>query len=1073
MDNLSKRRIGWVIGVFSGLIAFFIVVAALLPMILSTGWGSKVFLKCIDRKEKMCISAHRISLSWFGPQEIAGIDILDKENGLSFTCEKIYTNAGLWKTLLFHDVGELNIQNGQVDASGNGIDKLAKCINPNLSEIILAAVGPSIHLELDGKISRDVFDVALNGRSSQFNLQAQTQTQNGNIALKAPATISFILSQNLIDTLVARFPSLESIAFVKDSLAKLTVDQLVLPRNRYSESSFNSFFSVVLPEEKKSLKGIQGSISSQQLTEGVHIFLNANMGASAVSLNGTLKGIPGKNFESSLELHARKVPMDIPDTILGKQHILSQLLGADFDCDLSIIQKADQMHLRVQGSTPQFGFSQMECDAVLKEQGRLLVVTSPFVVHCSLVPAFFEKLFSNSYRAALLAPIGITLNVNSFSLPLSIKTTQQLKFQGDVLIDKMEIGLQAQSKRALLQDISMKFDVDGKSRLVSSSLHSQVIGEHSEAGWIDANVSINGIRFEKEIDCSEATVTADANLSKISTSLLELCVGRNQSFSALIGPSLDVKFKAENSPDSQTYSLNARSDLLDIDADFTVKDKMLQMSGPKGVFNWTLTPEGYSVLDQWATSQNHSPRSFELNQPSTLKLLVHRASCPVYSSASWNRLPCLSFDFSRFQIDADMNIDTFSFEEISSGQTSSLKSIEAHVTKTELQKPIQFSLNSIKTGQIHLAGNIDHLFTEKGEITPQHAVVRLDANIQQFPVAAIDLAARIFGNTDVPFSSMFGQTLNLFLKTDIQNLSGPVHFNLNSSHIRTSLSGKLTDGMLTLDEPVYAQALISSKLGRFLLKNADHFPISAVSAKNPIALQIDPSEAAFSIYPFDVSKINLPKVHIELGQVVCRNKGNLKLILNLLKAQEKHKEMNVWFAPIDLHVKNGIIDCERTEMLVADTFDVATWGKLDLVKDHAHLMLGFTADCLNRAFGIKDLPPNYVLQLKLKGKIGDIKINTSKAATKIASLLAWQHKAVPGDTIRGTGGAFLGEVLNQLGSLPDKDKTAPAAKHPYPWKIGKEEAVDDENAFSKKISSKKRAIKKGDKPLKQLLKILR
>ncbi len=1071
MDNLSKRRIAWVTGIFSGLL----VIAAILPTIVSTDWGTKVFLKCIDRKEKITIHAQSISLHWFGPQEIAGIDILDKENGLSFTCEKIYTNAGLWKTLFFHDVRELNIQNGQVDASGNGIDKLARFINPDLSEVILAAVGPSIHLELDGKISPEVFDVALNGRSSQFNLQVQTQTQHGNIALKAPATVSFILSQSLIDTFVARFPSLESVAFVKGSLATLTVDQLFLPRNRYSESSFNSLFSVVLPEERKSLKGIQGRISSQQLTEGVKIVLNADMGTSTVSLNGTIKGIPEKNLQSSLELHARKVPMDILDTILGKQNMLSQLLGPNFDCDLSMIQKSDQMHLRVQGSTPQFHFSQMECDAVLKEQGRLLVVASPFAVHCSLVPAFFEKLLSNSYRAALLAPIGITLNVNSFSLPLSIKTTQQLKLQGDVLIDKMEIGLQAQSKHASLQDISMKFDVDGNSRTISSSLHSQVIGEHSEAGSIDAHASINGIHFETGIDCSEATVTVGANLSKISTSLLELCVGRNQSFSALIGPSLDFKFKAENSPHSHTYSLNAQSDLLDIDADFTVKDNAVQMSGPEGIFNWTLTPEGYSVLDQWMTSQNHSPRSFALNQPSTLKLLVHHVSCPVQNSASWNHIPSLSFDLSRFQIDADMNIDKLSFVEAPSGQAVSLKGLEAHLSKADLQTPIQFSLHNgnVKTGHIHVAGKIAHLFADNGEITPQKAVIRLDANIQQFPLAVIDLGARMFGNVDFPFSSIFGQSLNLSLATEIQNLSGPVHFNLNSPNIKTSLSGKLQNGILTLNEPVYAQALISSKLGRFLLKNADRFPISAVSAKNPITLQIDPSDVTFPIYPFDVSKINIPKVHIELGHVICRNKGNLKLILNLLKAQDKHKEMNVWFAPIDLHVKNGIIDYERTEMLVADTFDVATWGKLDLVKDHANLMLGFTADCLNRAFGIKDLPPNYVLQLKLKGKIGDLKINSSKAATKIATLLAWQYKALPGDTIRGTSSAILGEVLNQLGSLPDKDKDAPVAKHPYPWEIGKEEEVVDEQNFAKKISSKKRAIKKGDKPLKQLLKILR
>jgi hypothetical protein len=427
-------------------------------------------------------------------------------------------------------------------------------------------------------------------------------------------------------------------------------------------------------------------------------------------------------------------------------------------------------------------------------------------------------------------------------------------------------------------------------------------------------------------------------------------------------------------------------------------------------------------------------------------------------------------------LDANMSMDKLSFQEPSSRRTAFLRDLSLKLSKPNVEAPFKFTLDGAalskhKDGGIHILGSIDKLFDDNGKINLENSTIQWNATLQQFPAAALDFAARFFGTTDFPFSSIFGEVFNAAFSGEIRDLSGPLKFNLNAPNMRTSLTGQLVEGILTIDETIYAQAQISPELSRLLIKSVESFPIAAFSAKNPIAMQIDADGFSFPIFPFDRSKINMPAVRLELGQIACQNKNSLSTLLNLFKSQQRQKETTAWVAPMDLCVKNGMIDCKRTEILVSDTFDVAVWGKIDLVNNSVDMDLGLTADCLKTAFKIDNLPQNYVLQLPIKGKIEEININSVAATTKIAALLAWQQKALAGKIGKGNGRVILEGLLNGLASLPDKNSEAPPAKHPFPWE--KEEADADKENPDKKPSSKKTAIKKGDKPLKQLLKILR
>ncbi len=128
------------------------------------------------------------------------------------------------------------------------------------------------------------------------------------------------------------------------------------------------------------------------------------------------------------------------------------------------------------------------------------------------------------------------------------------------------------------------------------------------------------------------------------------------------------------------------------------------------------------------------------------------------------------------------------------------------------------------------------------------------------------------------------------------------------------------------------------------------------------------------------------------------------------------------------------------------------------------MVLGLSADALQLAFGIRNLPEGYMMQIPLRGPLNNVGINKAAATAKITTLMLWKSQAVKG-ILRGSGiGAIFGEVISRVCPLPDFNTPAPPAKKPFPWEV----------AESTKPKTKHKARHDfKDKPVKQLLKILR
>ena len=247
---------------------------------------------------------------------------------------------------------------------------------------------------------------------------------------------------------------------------------------------------------------------------------------------------------------------------------------------------------------------------------------------------------------------------------------------------------------------------------------------------------------------------------------------------------------------------------------------------------------------------------------------------------------------------------------------------------------------------------------------------------------------------------------------------------------------------------------ITPEMSQLLLKEVNPLSLSYFYSEDSVVLEVPAKGFSLPVSPVNLQTASIPKSRLELGKIQCKNEGNVNTALSLLKSKQfnKEKTLMLWFAPLDFQVAQGIANIERTEILIAQSLDVAIWGNIDLTKHYVDMVLGLPGPTLYQAFGVQNLPDNYVLTIPMKGPANAVVIDTSKATTKMALLFAWQQQIVQGTIGKSPGGALFGELLNRVVTLPDSDAKVPPAKHPFPWEI---------NAPPKKRKTKDEKLGKG------------
>lgn len=287
----------------------------------------------------------------------------------------------------------------------------------------------------------------------------------------------------------------------------------------------------------------------------------------------------------------------------------------------------------------------------------------------------------------------------------------------------------------------------------------------------------------------------------------------------------------------------------------------------------------------------------------------------------------------------------------------------------------------------------------------------ITADISALPVIAIDS----FLKTKSLFKDILGDTLNLKGKAALHQTEGVLDASISSTQLTTSIQAKITEKALYLKEPLKAIFRLTDPLNSHFLKK--------IKTKNPIIFSLDDKGFSWD-RPFSIKTLVIHNGSLDVGQIEYQSSPSLNSLLSLFRKKNSSGQVSLWLAPLLFRLNKEIIEIERIDALLAGSIHICCWGSIDIAKNSLHLSLGIPSDTLRSLFGIKNVHPNYVLKIPVRGSIQNPEIETGPAVSKIAAMAA--SGQIP------KAKKFLNPLIHIFSSVQEEGD-APPPKRPFPW----------------------------------------
>ncbi len=1043
-----------------------LLLAIFAPSILSTRFGNNSLYKLIKSMSGYEIHSDSLKLHWLQGQEAHQIEVLDKNGRPVFRADSITSTAPLWKLLFYHDVGSLDVKSPFV-AIDTPQQLASKLMVRQAGFSLAVSITPSMHL---------IGEIAVSQGSVQF---------------LTPGLEPVVVSSIMVDALLLPKQIKLQSSGITSGQGSFQIDLLAFPGSHQIDadltlSSFplraaDQVVSILYPEFKGVIRETIGESFDAQLKlknmqENLEIFFKAKSDFFSADLETTVQA-------NTLQLIAPALfEFQIPAASFEKLTNLSIKNGvnAQIKIDQLSVPLQNRALMSIQGTlkSEALEFNEWTIDPFTLFVGSSEMSPKDWNVKIDSPQVQFQGTLALADQWENLSFNGVALLPKNTKLDLSAQSLKSItiglqgdlwsgKFKGafdptkktvtlsepgvlSAQLENLPFSLPTLPVQVTVQPTTIYLDplsgaLKGSAEVDSFQLGATQVG--STSVQFNGNLKSKSADFILASTVGAGILRADGSFSypsdlKMKGSCKDLPVASLQPFLKegpsllpLLGNSLTTNFQATLSETSRLVALSTSSPLLTLKAALKGSDTALELLEPAS-FQWTLTPDGYTALSKWL--QGSAPLT--LSQPAVLK----------------GSIETLSFSFDQI-LESLKYQGKISSPELSFG-SNKVSQLQAEFSHPTPATPHQFQITAKAAPQGTLSC--------QGSWTPP-GTADIKLLLEQFPSATSDLFTSPFLGNRFSLGALCGPLLNLSLNTTLSNWSGPLKLELHSTNLRSSLQGVFTQGVLTLTDKFHLQMNITKELSKMIVTDGSSF-----RSEGPVTLEVAPKGFSYPLFPSNLAKLQVGAGRLELGKLMCQNEGNLQTTLGLLKKGQYRSgdELELWFAPLDFKIQNGVMNCERTEILLASEFQVCTWGNVDLPGDSVDGILGLTASCLKNAFGIKNLPENYVLQIPVYGSLSDVKIDKGKATTKIGALMLWQQKDALGGAIKGPAGKFLGGTLNQIGPLPGGDQKAPPPKKPFPWETNQPAGKIPSN---KKTSEATKLIRPDDSPLKQVLKLIR
>jgi hypothetical protein len=184
---------------------------------------------------------------------------------------------------------------------------------------------------------------------------------------------------------------------------------------------------------------------------------------------------------------------------------------------------------------------------------------------------------------------------------------------------------------------------------------------------------------------------------------------------------------------------------------------------------------------------------------------------------------------------------------------------------------------------------------------------------------------------------------------------------------------------------------------------------------NNFTLAMGEEKCNIPFFSWNLKNIEVPKMTLSLGKLEWKNLNTLKDLFSLLQLKFNfNKTSEIWFQDMPLSLKNGELNIARTDFLVDRTYQFAVWNKINLINQRLHLRVGIPKNTIETVIGVKNLPKNYTITLRLDGTIDNPKLHKSDAVKIISAIFVLKNFP--------------------LSPVP-KLSEAPEAREPFPWQI--------------------------------------
>ena len=520
--------------------------------------------------------------------------------------------------------------------------------------------------------------------------------------------------------------------------------------------------------------------------------------------------------------------------------------------------------------------------------------------------------------------------------------------------------------------------------------------------------------------------SAKASLQNFPLSLIQSFIDKD--LSALVGPTINSQI------DMQFAGLDKSGNSIDIESEGSFWKNGVHLT----LSNGKLSVPSNKPCSLSGTVTQEQLQAFQ-------KLFSSPSSIKIPSNVSFTaKIPTFSVDISpllekRFEknvffrvldtmrLDADgkitplqlasngktfLNLDALTFVSHLSGETRSGN----------------FSLNTPQGSatEISLTGKIDNAWKEDG-FNSSSLSSSSQILIKNFPTQTFSLFLPEKGDL---LAQTLGPNLTISGQIQIEKMkTGQAILNCSSKNSSLHFDGYVENSILHLKNAAKATLKITPQAAELFLKSVAPMLATASQSDQAIEVTIAPENVSIPLKPFSLQTMTIPSITVNMGKLSVKNEGTLKVILGVLGQTKAAGEqtVSVWPTPIYASVRSGIVDCKRTDILVADSIHMIYWGIADLRNSSLNMMVAIPSKTLQELRLVpREFRPSS-LQIPITGPMDNPNIDTKRALAKLTGANVAGYAKDPQLKLFGA----LVEAASSIGE--EDEKIPPPTTSPFPW----------------------------------------